>query len=201
MRHTHASGIGPTTASDRTPHPRGVEQPLIGLQRTAGNRAVASLIVQRDWNPVKIRNSSTVPPFSADDVFAAAKTSRQMLLRTGATNKKKTKKQFWDYTFYTIYGIRMAQPDGSVWKCCLVAHTHVTAGVKGPGNVFVPGYDNWEARTPAAFVAEAPAFDASTHIDGYASNASMSTTLYTNGGRFPTFVPAPVTTPVTSSTT
>jgi len=60
--------------------------------------------------------------------------------------------QAWRYTLYAYTYIEVDD-----YNVCVVAHAHIAnnPAVNGdwrPGNVFIPGYDNWSVATPGAVV-------------------------------------------------
>jgi hypothetical protein len=56
---------------------------------------------------------------------------------------------------YTVYGYAFVEVDG--YSVCVVAHAHIARNPNvdadwRPGNVFIPGWENWSTATPAAVV-------------------------------------------------
>lgn len=101
------------------------------------------------------------------------------LFTQGAT--KKGKKTRWIYTFYSAYQVKV---DG--WIISALVHAHVKKnGQLAPGNIYIPGYNDWDTETTKTLLAKFPVYDATVHKDKWTDDAAANKNFFDGSNRYP----------------
>lgn len=149
------------------------------MDHLLGSKAgISGPIIQREWNPEKCPAGCPPETLTPEKVLAQVLAS-EPLFTQGAT--KKGKKTRWIYTFYSAYQVKV---DG--WIISALVHAHVKKnGQLAPGNIYIPGYNDWDTETTKTLLAKFPVYDATVHKDKWTDDAAANKNFFDGSNRYP----------------